>query len=207
MPESRLPHFKFERAHPGIVAGCDEVGRGPLAGPVVAAAVILPRRLPRGLSRDIDDSKKLAATTRERLDIEIRQYAMVGLGEASVGEIDSINILRAALLAMRRAVAQLPSAPDFVLVDGNMDPTLPMPCRTVIGGDGIHLSIAAASIVAKVMRDRLMIALAETHPEYGWTTNAGYGTLHHRNALKRFGPTAHHRMSFAPVRECFEASL
>jgi ribonuclease HII len=206
MAESR-PHFKFERAFAGIVAGIDEVGRGPLAGPVVAAAVILPRRLPRTLARDVDDSKKLSLPARERLDIEIRGCAMVGVGEASVEEIDAINILQAAFLAMRRAVAQLSVAPDLALVDGNQHPGLTMPCQMVIGGDGIHLSIAAASIVAKVVRDRLMHRLAETHPEYGWSTNVGYGTLSHRNALKRFGPTPHHRRSFAPVRECFEASL
>jgi ribonuclease HII len=207
MLESRLPHFKFERAFAGIVAGIDEVGRGPLAGPVVAAAVILPRRLPRSLAREVNDSKKLSLAERERLDIEIRGCATVGVGEASVEEIDSINILQAAFLAMRRAFAQLPLAPDMVLVDGNLHPGLTVPCQMVIGGDGIHLSIAAASIVAKVVRDRMMHALAETHPEYGWSTNVGYGTLSHRNALKRFGPTPHHRRSFAPVRECFATSL
>jgi ribonuclease HII len=207
MPESRLPHFSFERAYDGVVAGVDEVGRGPLAGPVVAAAVILPRRLPRALSREIDDSKKLTAQARARLDIEIRGCAVVGVGEASVAEIDSLNILQAALLAMRRAVAALSTVPDFALVDGREHPRLPMPGRMVIGGDSIHLSIAAASIVAKVVRDRMMIGLAETHPEYGWITNVGYGTLQHRNALKRFGATPHHRTSFAPVRECLASSI
>ena len=207
MSESRTPHFRLERAFIGIVAGIDEVGRGPLAGPVVAAAVILPRRLPRAVSRDVDDSKKLSIADRERLDIEIRCCAMVGVGEASVEEIDSINILQAAFLAMRRAVGQLSVSPDLALVDGNQHPGLPMACQMVIGGDGIHLSIAAASIVAKVVRDRMMQALAQIHPEYGWSTNVGYGTLAHRNALKRFGPTPHHRRSFAPVRELFSASL
>jgi ribonuclease HII len=144
---------------------------------------------------------------REALDAEIRACAIVGLGEASVAEIDAINILRAAFLAMRRAVAALAVVPDLALVDGNQHPGLDVPCRMVIGGDGIHLSIAAASIVAKVARDRMMLALAATHPEYGWTTNAGYGTPEHRNALKRFGPTPHHRASFAPVRECLAPSL
>jgi len=207
MRESRLPHFQFESAFAGIVAGIDEVGRGPLAGPVVAAAVILPRKLPRSVAREVDDSKKLTLCARERLDLEIRGCAMVGVGQASVAEIDSINILQASFLAMRRAVAGLTVLPDLALVDGNQHPGLPMQCRMIIGGDGIHLSIAAASIVAKVVRDRLMQKLAETHPEYGWTTNVGYGTLAHRNALKRFGPTPHHRTSFAPVRECFAASL
>jgi ribonuclease HII len=207
MPESRIPHFRFERAFAGIVAGIDEVGRGPLAGPVVAAAVILPRKLPRHLLREIDDSKKVGAADRARLDADIRACAMVGIGEASVAEIDAINILRAAFLAMRRAVAALSVQPDLALVDGNQHPGLDIPCRMVVGGDGIHLSIAAASICAKVVRDRMMLALAETHPEYGWSTNVGYGTLAHRNALKRFGPTPHHRTSFAPVRECLAASL
>ncbi len=197
-----MPHFKFERTFAGIVAGVDEVGRGPLAGPVVAAAVILPRKLPRSVARDVDDSKKLTLAARERLDIEIRDCATVGVGEASVAEIDRMNILQASFLAMRRALAQLTVVPDMALVDGNRHPGLPVPCTLVIGGDGIHLSIAAASIVAKVVRDRMMLALAEAHPEYGWATNAGYGTLAHRNALKRFGPTPPHRTSFAPVREC-----
>jgi ribonuclease HII len=207
MPESRLPHFRFEAAFAGIVAGVDEVGRGPLAGPVVAAAVVLPRKLPRSLRTRVDDSKRVPAPMRAELDIEIRACAHVGLGEASVAEIDAINILRAALLAMRRAVAALTVVPDLALVDGNQHPGLEMPCRMVIGGDGVHLSIAAASIVAKVARDRMMLALAVAHPDYGWSTNAGYATLEHRNALKRFGPTPHHRVSFAPVRECLATSL
>ena len=206
MPDSR-PHFRFERAFVGLVAGIDEVGRGPLAGPVVAAAVILPLKLPRRLSSAIDDSKKVPLEARARLDVEIRGCAHVAVGEASVEEIDTINILRAALLAMRRAVAALPVTPDFALVDGREDPSLPMPCRPVIGGDGIHLSIAAASIVAKVARDRTMWELAAAHPEYGWHTNVGYGTDAHCKALKAFGPTPHHRRSFAPVRECLPASL
>ena len=204
MPESRLPHFQFERAFAGVVCGVDEVGRGPLAGPVVAAAVVLPRKLPRAVARDVDDSKKLTLAERERLDLEIRGCAMVGVGEASVAEIDSINILRAAFLAMRRAVEQLGVVPDLALVDGNQHPGLTVPCQMVIGGDGIHLSIAAASIVAKVVRDRFMITLADLHPEYGWHSNVGYATPAHRNALKRFGPTPHHRTSFAPVRECLD---
>jgi ribonuclease HII len=202
-----MPSFRYELLCEGRVAGIDEAGRGPLAGPVVAAAVILPRRLPRTLARDVDDSKKLNLAERERLDVEIRGCAMVGVGEASVAEIDSINILQAAFLAMRRALAQLTVLPDLALVDGNQHPGLSVPCQMVIGGDGIHLSIAAASIVAKVVRDRMMVALAETHPEYGWHSNVGYGTLAHRNALKRFGPTPHHRTTFAPVRECLAISI
>jgi ribonuclease HII len=206
MPESRLPHCRFERGFAGIVAGVDEVGRGPLAGPVVAAAVVLPRKIPRILLREVDDSKKLSLADREKLDLEIRACAFVGVGEASVAEIDSLNILQAAFLAMRRAVAQLSVAPDLALVDGNAHPGLPMPCRMVIGGDGIHLSIAAASIVAKVVRDRYMVTLADLHPEYGWHSNVGYATSAHRDALKKYGATPHHRTSFAPVRECILAS-
>jgi ribonuclease HII len=205
MPESRLPHFRFERAFAGLVAGIDEVGRGPLAGPVIAAAVILPRNPPRRLLREIDDSKKLQPAERAQLDGEIRACATVGVGAASVAEIDALNILRAALLAMRRAVDSLPVTPDMALVDGRERPDLAIPCQMVIGGDGIHLSIAAASIVAKVVRDQMMLALAEIHPEYGWSTNVGYATLAHRTALKKFGPTPHHRTSFAPVRECLAA--
>jgi ribonuclease HII len=173
----------------------------------MAAAVVLPRRLPKSLEREIDDSKKLPLPKRERLDIEIRACAIVGVGEACVEEIDSLNILKASHLAMRRAVAALGIVPDMALVDGNRHPGLEIACELVIGGDGIHLSIAAASIVAKVVRDRTMCALAELHPEYGWASNAGYGTEAHRNALIRFGPTPHHRRSFAPVRECLAASL
>jgi ribonuclease HII len=207
MPESRLPHCRFEREFAGIVAGIDEVGRGPLAGPVVAAAVVLPRKIPRVLLREVNDSKKLAQADRERLDIEIRGCAIVGVGEASVAEIDSLNILQAAFLAMRRAVAQLSVVPDLALIDGNAHPGLTVPCQMVVGGDGIHLSIAAASIVAKVLRDRMMVALADQHPEYGWRSNVGYATPAHRDALKRYGPTPHHRTSFAPVRECLPTSL
>jgi ribonuclease HII len=207
MPESRLPHCRFERAYAGIVAGIDEVGRGPLAGPVVAAAVVLPPKIPRVLLREVDDSKKLSQADRERLNIEIRSCAIVGVGEASVAEIDSLNILQAAFLAMRRAVAQLSVVPDLALIDGNAHPGLAVPCQMVVGGDGIHLSIAAASIVAKVVRDRTMVALADQHPEYGWHSNVGYATPKHREALKRYGPTPHHRTSFAPVRECIPASL
>src|ERR1700761_8214739 len=149
MPESRLPHFQFERAFAGIVCGVDEVGRGPLAGPVVAAAVILPRKLPRSVARDVDDSKKLTLADRERLDLEIRGCAMVGVGEASVAEIDSVNILQAAFLAMRRAMAQLTVVPPRAGGAGNQHRALSVPCQRATGGGGILLSFAAASIVAK----------------------------------------------------------
>jgi ribonuclease HII len=209
MPQSRpatRPHFRFERAFEGVVAGCDEAGRGPLAGPVVAAAVILPKTgLPRRIASRIDDSKKLELDEREELYTAIYEYAAVGVAECTVAEIDIYNILRASLLAMARAVALLPNAPDLVLVDGNMAPTIPNPVKTVIGGDATHLSIAAASIIAKVVRDRAMRALHEVHPDYGWITNVGYATPEHRLALKRLGPTTHHRMSFAPCRNWQEA--
>jgi ribonuclease HII len=178
------------------VVGVDEVGRGPLAGPVIAAAVRLnPDDLPEGL----DDSKKLTARARERLDVEIRARAEVGLGEASVEEIDRLNILRASHLAMCRAIAALPRA-DFALIDGNLLPRdLPCPGRALIKGDGLSLSIAAASIVAKVMRDRLMVGLAQQFPGYGWERNMGYPSAAHRAALKNLGVSPHHRRSFKPV--------
>ncbi|MGC9954934.1 MAG: ribonuclease HII [Rhizomicrobium sp.] len=181
----------------GWVAGVDEAGRGPLAGPVVAAAVIFEKkRIPKGL----DDSKKLTARMREKLYARIYELAIaVGVGEASVDEIDLVNIRQATHLAMARAVRALVPAPAFALVDGNDAPALPCPCETIIGGDGRSSSIAAASIIAKVTRDRLMAALHEQHPEYGWLDNKGYGTAEHFLALKRHGPTPHHRRSFAPI--------
>ena len=190
----------------GHVCGVDEVGRGPLAGPVVAAAVILPVKLSRSLSRAIDDSKKLPPRIREDIAGELHAIAMVSIGLATVEEIDEINILRASLVAMRRAIAGLPHVPALALIDGNQKPPVDIPCQTVIGGDGIELSIAAASIVAKVYRDRLMAELHEAHPHYGWNANSGYATQHHRDAIKQHGPTSHHRTSFAPVREALEAA-
>ncbi|GIL39612.1 ribonuclease HII [Roseiterribacter gracilis] len=196
------PHFRFERAFDGVVAGCDEAGRGPLAGPVVAAAVILPKTgLPRRIAGRIDDSKNLELDEREALYTAIYDYADVGVAECSVAEIDTHNILRASLLAMARAVALLKTVPHMVLVDGNMAPPISHPVKTVIGGDATHLSIAAASIVAKVVRDRTMKQLHEEHPGYGWSSNVGYATPAHRKALKALGPTPHHRMSFAPCRD------
>jgi ribonuclease HII len=196
-----MPNYAFESRAlariSGYVAGVDEAGRGPLAGPVVAAAVIFARkRIPRGL----DDSKKLAARMREKLYARILETAIaVGVGEACVDEIDLLNIRQATHLAMARAVRALSPAPVFALVDGNDAPALPCPCETIIGGDGRSVSIAAASIIAKVTRDRLMAALHELHPEYGWLDNKGYGTEEHLLALKRHGATPHHRRSFAPI--------
>ena len=179
------------------VAGVDEVGRGPLAGPVTAAAVILdPTRIPDGLN----DSKKLTPRRRAELSAAILASAEVSLAHASVAEIDSLNILRAAHLAMRRALAGLSAPPSLALIDGNLIPEgLDLPARAIVRGDGLSLSIAAASIVAKVTRDRMMCDLARDFPGYGWETNAGYGSKAHLAALQDFGVTPHHRRSFRPV--------
>ena len=184
----------------GIVCGVDEVGRGPLAGPVVAAAVILPDGLPDSFSK-INDSKKLSARLREELAQHIHASALVSIGIASVEEIDDINILRASLLAMSRAISGLSQTPALALVDGNQKPPVDIACELVIGGDGVELAIAAASIVAKVHRDKLMQMLHDEHPHYGWDRNAGYGTALHLAAIKSHGPCGHHRTSFAPIRE------
>ena len=181
------------------IAGVDEVGRGPLAGPVVAAAVVLdPAAIPAGLN----DSKKLTAARRERLYDILHASAQVSIAEASVEEIDALNILRASHLAMERAVAALDPAPDFLLIDGNLIPAgLSIPSQAVIKGDGRSVSIAAASIVAKTWRDRLMVDLAQQHPGYGWERNAGYPTKEHRTALQNLGATPHHRRSFKTVHK------
>ncbi|HZL59092.1 MAG TPA: ribonuclease HII [Stellaceae bacterium] len=200
-----MPDFALERECGGLVCGIDEAGRGPLAGPVVAAAVILvAASLPRGLRHCIDDSKKLDRAERENYAEQLWRCARIGIGAASVGEIDRINILQASLLAMRRALAALPAVPQLALIDGNIAPELPCPSRTVVGGDGLSLSIAAASIIAKVTRDRLMRQLAMRYRGYGWETNVGYGTEAHRAALLTLGPTPHHRRSFAPLQLALE---
>ncbi len=188
------------------VCGIDEVGRGPLAGPVFAAAVILPRRMPASLAGLLDDSKKLTPARREIAFAALsaaraRGIVQIGVGAASVVEIERINILRAALLAMRRAVDRLPVAPDLALVDGNQPPPLDCAVRCVIGGDATVPAISAASIVAKVLRDRAMARLALRYPGYGWHANAGYGTAEHRLGLRRLGPTCHHRAAFGTVRQ------
>jgi ribonuclease HII len=198
-----MPNFALEKAAGGRVAGVDEVGRGPLAGPVVAAAVVFPTGVPRKLAVLLDDSKKLTAQQRGVAFDALRASgrAEIAVAAASVTEIDRLNILRAALLAMCRAVARLPAPPDFALVDGNVPPGLACPVRCVVGGDARCLSIAAASIVAKVVRDRAMARLAVRWPGYGWETNAGYATEFHRAALLRLGPTHHHRPAFASVAQ------
>ncbi|XDA98560.1 ribonuclease HII [Sulfitobacter sp. LCG007] len=195
------PHYEFERAAQAAghsrVAGVDEVGRGPLAGPVTAAAVILdPARIPEG----IDDSKRLTRKARERIAATLWDCAEVSIGHASVAEIEELNILRAAHLAMSRAVAGLAVPPHSVLVDGNILPRgLDLPARTIVRGDALCLSIAAASIVAKIARDAIMVDLAQQHPGYGWETNMGYGSKSHISALRELGVTQHHRRTFRPV--------
>ena len=200
MSRRAMPHYIFEaralKTIDGPIAGVDEAGRGPLAGPVVAAAVILDRkRIPKGLN----DSKQMTPDAREEAYVRIMECAVVGVGEASVDEIDLVNIRQATHLAMARAVRALSLAANFALVDGNDAPALPCRCDTLIDGDAKSVSIAAASIIAKVTRDRLMRALHEEFPGYGWFTNKGYGTEEHLFALNRLGPCRHHRRSFAPV--------
>src|ERR1700742_4566959 len=198
-----MPHYIYEsrllKPMAGPICGVDEAGRGPLAGPVVAAAVILDRKkMPKG----INDSKQLDVEARETLFPLIMERAVaVGVGEAAVDEIDLINIRQATHLAMARAVRALPVAAAFALVDGNDPPALPCHCDTLVGGDARSLSIAAASIVAKVVRDRMMVTLHDTHPCYNWRSNKGYGTPEHYSGLKRHGVTIHHRRSFAPIRD------
>ncbi len=207
-----MPSFRFElRCHErgeGRVAGIDEAGRGPLAGPVYAAAAIIDRtRAARKLLRMIDDSKRLSHEQREEAyeAMVVSGVVQFAVAEASVEEIDRLNILQATFLAMRRALAALTEqpevvAPDVVLVDGNRAPPQ-LGCRaeTIVGGDAHSYSIAAASIFAKVARDRYMTKLAETFPGYGWESNRGYGSAQHLDALTLLGPTPHHRMSFAPL--------
>ena len=193
----QMPDFAFEAQIAGRVAGVDEVGRGPLAGPVTAAAVVLDaRRIPAGL----DDSKKLSARARAALWSEIIAVADVSVAHASVREIEALNILRASHLAMERAVAGLRVRPDHVLVDGNLVPAdLHLPATPIVRGDARSVSIAAASIVAKICRDRIMVDLAQQHPGYGWETNMGYPSKNHRLALQNLGVTPHHRRTFKPV--------
>lgn len=191
------PSFAIERGLPRPLAGVDEAGCGPLAGPVVAAAVILDRRrYPRG----IDDSKRLSEADRDRLHLALRKTAAIGVGIVSVAEIEEINILNARMVAMARAVEALSVAPAMVLVDGNRAPDLHYDTRTIVKGDAVSRSIAAASIIAKVTRDRIMLDLDRQHPLYGWRRNKGYPTPDHKRALDEFGPSPHHRRGFAPVR-------
>ena len=193
-----MPDMSLEAQHPGPVCGVDEAGRGPWAGPVSAGAVILdPGNVPAGLN----DSKKLTAKARERLEIEIKATALAwGVGLASPQEIDEINILQATGLAMRRAMASLKIAPAFALVDGNYRFDLPCPLQPIVKGDALSASIAAASILAKVERDRIMMAADLDYPEYGFAGHKGYHAASHVAALKAHGPCPIHRMSWAPIR-------
>ncbi|MFT5798474.1 MAG: ribonuclease HII [Candidatus Azotimanducaceae bacterium] len=197
MKRNDMPDFVFETELGCRVAGVDEVGRGPLAGPVTAAAVVLdPACIPEGLN----DSKKLSAKKRLDLYDQLLKCADVSIAHASVAEIDEINILRASHLAMERAIAGLRRPPAHVLIDGNMIPRgLRLPATTLVKGDTRSLSISAASIVAKVCRDCVLVDLAQQHPGYGWETNMGYGSKRHMEALMNLGVTPHHRRSFKPV--------
>lgn len=194
-----MADFAHEQAIGGRVAGVDEVGRGPLAGPVVAACVYFPEpaRIPLG----IKDSKALSAAKRAQLAQEIAAVAHVGIGMADVAEIDSINILQAVMLAMHRAVTAMGTEVDHILVDGNRLPKWPWPATALVKGDARSLSIAAASIIAKEHRDAYMCALDAQWPAYGWARNMGYGTAEHLAALARVGVCEHHRQSFAPVKK------
>ncbi len=193
-----------------VIAGVDEVGRGPWAGPVVAAAAWLDRRkTPRKIKSMLDDSKKLSLKKREYINEHLLALNHTGIvkvavGEASIEEIDEINILQASMLAMQRAIANLDVVPDAILVDGNRLPDLPCPGKAIIKGDSISLSIAAASVVAKVNRDRQMQQLSIQYPGYGWERNQGYGTAEHRAALLDLGVTPAHRRTFRPIRERLE---
>ena len=196
MPKS-TPDLSYEHQYSNTVCGVDEAGRGPLAGPVVAAAVILtPGTVPEGLN----DSKILSKIRREHLLNEIRKFAKIGIGIAEPEEIDRINILGASLIAMRRAVLALPEMPDMALIDGNKLPDLPCQAEAIVKGDSKSLSIAAASIVAKVTRDRLMVEAEARYPEYGFAQHKGYPTATHMEAVKHLGPSPIHRFSFKPVK-------
>ena len=199
--QKHRPDFSLERVAiaRGIspIAGVDEAGRGPLAGPVVAAAVILE---PRGIPAGLDDSKKLRPAEREHLFMMLQNTAEISVAVADEERIDRDNILQATMWAMAEAVKGLGQTPDLALVDGNREPQLDCFCRPIVKGDSLSLSIAAASIAAKVVRDKIMDELAEEFPGYGWERNKGYGTKEHMAALDRLGPTPHHRRSFAPVR-------
>ncbi len=205
-----MPDLSYEQAlAPALVCGVDEVGRGPLAGPVVAAAVAFLAPPHAALAAGLDDSKKLSAKRRQAMCALIRAEAeagrlLLGLGRAEAAEIDRLNILKATFLAMARAVAALPGPVDCALVDGNQRPPLPLArVECLVKGDGLSLSIAAASVLAKVTRDQEMCELSQRFPHYGWERNAGYGTAEHRAAITRFGITEHHRRSFAPIGDLF----
>ena len=181
-----------------LIAGIDEAGRGPWAGPVVSAAVILnEKNIPDGLN----DSKKLSEKKRLSLYSSIYNFHFVGVGISSIEEIDSMNVLQATFLSMKRAVEDLNPQPEYILVDGNLDPGLNFKTKCIIKGDSISISIAAASVIAKVTRDNLMLKLDKEFPNYNWKKNKGYGTAEHRNALELHGPCKYHRKSFSPINK------
>lgn len=196
-----MPDFELEDMHEGLVCGLDEVGRGPLAGPVVAACVYIPEDA-RSLAfiRELKDSKKIAKPKLEILHGLITQHCKWAVSEISVQKIDEINILQASLKAMSLSLSAMESSPSYALVDGNKMPELPCPAQTVVKGDNKSYSIAAASIVAKVTRDRIMKTLHKEFPNYGWDTNAGYGSKAHLDGINAHGITEHHRKSFAPIK-------
>lgn len=203
-----MPDFSFEQmcGGSGLIFGFDEAGRGPWCGPVVAACVCWPDgEISDELAKAINDSKKLSAAKREKLfPLIMQSNAIVGIGQASAQEIDEINILQASFLAMRRAMEAVQAKgfqPAFALIDGNKLPNWTIPMRAIVGGDAKSLSIAAASIVAKVTRDHLMAELAKEYPQYGWERNAGYGTKDHQGALAQYGITPYHRRTYAPIRK------
>jgi len=203
-----MPDFSHEKAFAshGLVFGIDEAGRGPWCGPVVAACVCFPNfQIDENLATQINDSKKLSAAKREKLfPLIMNSGAYIGIGQASATEIDNMNILQATFLAMHRALenaTQKGHQANFALIDGNRLPKWDIPCQCLIKGDSLSLSIAAASIVAKVTRDHIMQDLAKDYPEYGWEKNAGYGTADHISALQKYGVTPHHRKSYKPIKE------
>ncbi len=203
-----MPDFSLEESlglsTSAVIIGVDEVGRGPLAGPVTAAAVFVNRqKITLDLSTKIDDSKKIPQKKRATISKQIESMAIIGMGWASSGEIDQLNILEATMIAMQRAVLslrkQIISDPDYILIDGNKVPSFDFPSKAIVRGDEKSLSIAAASIVAKSKRDAFMTSLSKLYPCYGWEKNAGYGTREHLVAIERNGITAHHRRSFKPI--------
>lgn len=203
-----MPDFSIENEYDFDVVGIDEAGRGPWAGPVVAAAVIIKNhQLAADLTLNLDDSKKISPLKREKLFARLLQeqkagHIQIGIGQASCQEIDEFNILQATFLAMKRALEKIPNQPKLALLDGNQTPTVfPCPCRSIVKGDGRSLSIAAASIVAKVYRDHLMKELAKKYPGYGFEKNSGYGTSLHLQGLKKYGVTPEHRHSYKPIKK------
>lgn len=202
-----MPHYKLEQSYRGLrfVCGVDEAGRGPWAGPVVAAAVMYRSR--RDIPRGVDDSKKLDRATRETLHHKIMQRGVVGVGIASVEEIDRLNIWHATSLAMRRALLAMAEWPELALIDGNLTPQhLLCEARPVVKGDAVSYSIASASIIAKVTRDRIMQKAAATYPHYGFDSHVGYGTPKHLNAIREHGPCALHRKNW-PIEALLQRDL